>query len=116
METVPDVWVVLKIEKPDQEPIYKILAGWMGGYLHGDSWKINSGITKVEESGPYWLVSGYSGSIYKCAKESERFSSYTYSIFDSFVYSIAERGEGFSMTQVDSAEVFGKFIGTLAQG
>ena len=48
----PDNWVVLKL-KPGKgaHPIYKVLAGWSGGYLDGDSWRMNSGISKVTENG-----------------------------------------------------------------
>jgi len=63
----PDKWVVLKIE--DNGKIgYKVLAGWSGSYLEGQSWKINSGIVKVEEDGDYYLFYGNSGSVYKCHK------------------------------------------------
>ena len=66
----PDNFVALKIEK-DDTLIFRILAGWSGGYLDGDSWKLNSGITKIEEDGDFYLVHGYSGSIYKLHKNSE---------------------------------------------
>jgi hypothetical protein len=66
-EYCPDNWVVIKIYG---SPIhYKVLAGWSGGYLSGSSWKLNSGVTKVEESGDYYLFHGSSGSVYKCHKE-----------------------------------------------
>ena len=45
----PDNWVVIKMD--GDNPHYRVLAGWSGGYLHGDSWKINSGITRVEDDG-----------------------------------------------------------------
>lgn len=67
-EYVPDNWVVIFLDVP--EPHYRVLAGWSGGYLSGSSWKLNSGITKVEEDGDYYLFHGSSGSIYKCYKES----------------------------------------------
>jgi hypothetical protein len=66
----PDNWVIIKIEKEDTK-IFKVLAGWSGGYLDGDSWQLNSGIAKVEKDGDYFLFHGYSGSIYKCHKEAE---------------------------------------------
>lgn len=66
----PDNWVILKINQPD-ETWYKILAGWSGGYLDGDSWRMNSGITTVTEEGDFYLFAGESGSVYKCHKESE---------------------------------------------
>ena len=66
----PDNWVIVKIAHPD-EVIYKILGGWSGGYLDGDSWRLNSGITKVEEDGDYFIFHGYSGSAYQCHKDAE---------------------------------------------
>ena len=44
----PDSWVVLKITA-ETGVIYKVLAGWSGGYLDGDSWRLNSGINIVFE-------------------------------------------------------------------
>lgn len=63
----PDKWVIIKIKSPKGD-FYKVLAGWSGGYLKGDSWRANSGITKVTIDGDYFLFEGHSGSIYKCHK------------------------------------------------
>lgn len=68
MEYNPDKWIILKI-KAKTETLYKVLAGWSGGYLEGQSWKINSGISKVSKKGDYYLFEGYSGSVYKCHKK-----------------------------------------------
>ena len=67
----PDNWVVLKMKAgKGSYPIYKVLAGWSGGYLDGDSWRINSGITKVTKEGDDYLKFwGHSGSCYVCHKE-----------------------------------------------
>ena len=65
----PDRWVVVRIFTPEHGQVYKLLAGWSGSYLHGQSWKLNSGITKVEDDGDYLLFSGYSGSVYRCHKK-----------------------------------------------
>jgi hypothetical protein len=66
----PDNWVVFKIKGDD--PHYRILAGWSGGYTTGDSWRMNSGITKVEEfvDDGYYNFTGSSGSTYRCGKKS----------------------------------------------
>jgi hypothetical protein len=77
---IPDNWVILKIiakSKSKSETFYKVLAGWSGGYLDGDSWRLNSGIEKVEKHGDYYHFIGYSGSIYKCNKNSECLSGIT---------------------------------------
>jgi hypothetical protein len=66
----PDNWVVLKI-KPGKGayPFYKVLAGWSGGYLYGDAWRINSGVTRVEQDSDYYEFYGSSGSCYRCHKK-----------------------------------------------
>ncbi len=64
---VPDNWVIIKIKGDD--PHYRVLAGWSGGYLGGDSWKLNSGITEVEKDDDWFLFHGSSGSVYRCHKE-----------------------------------------------
>ena len=61
----PDKWLVLKFITPD-ETFYKLFACWAGGYTHGDSWKLNSGITSVVAKGNTIEFLGNSGSIYSC--------------------------------------------------
>ena len=68
-EYLPDNWVVLKITYKNKT-VYKVLAGWSGGYLDGDSWRMNSGITRVEDHETYYSFFGYSRSVYKVGKQS----------------------------------------------
>lgn len=69
----PDNWVVLKIKpSKDAKPFYKVLAGWSGGYLNGDSWRMNSGITSVVEENKSFEFYGESGSCYVCRKGAYR--------------------------------------------
>ncbi len=80
----PDHWVILKITPEEGNPFYRVYGGWMGGYLDGDRWKLNSGVTKVEDDENYYYFYGYSGSCYKCHKKGygitednvSRFTSY----------------------------------------
>ena len=81
----PDCWVKIRITSDEYGSIDKILAGWYGGYLNGDSWKINSGITKTEEFDDRYEFTGYTGSVYVCYKNAERMSGMTSSIYDSLV-------------------------------
>jgi len=61
----PDYWQVIKIQTPDEGPIFKVFATWVGGYTQGDAWKLNSGITEVRfNEPPYIEFVGYSGSSY----------------------------------------------------
>ena len=59
----PDKWVMIKITSGDKT-YYKIFATWFGGYLDGDSWKINSGISSIDEDDDFYYFNGFSGSCY----------------------------------------------------
>lgn len=79
MVCCPDKWVVLQINNKG-EVFYKVLAGWSGSYLYGQSWQLNSGIKRVDVEDNYYLFHGYSGSIYKCHKDGYGLNSMTASI------------------------------------
>lgn len=64
----PNNWVVIKFKGGD--PHYRVLVGWSGGYLTSDSWRINSGITKMVETEHSYKFYGSSGSCYSCHKQS----------------------------------------------
>jgi hypothetical protein len=63
----PDKWIIVQIKGED--PHYRILGSWSGGYLDGDSWRMNSGITRVETDGDCLQFYGSSGSCYEVHKE-----------------------------------------------
>ena len=91
MDYNPDSWVVLKIkEGKGTFPFYKVLAGWSGGYLNGDSWRMNSGITRVEEKPHHWEFYGASGSVYKCYRK-----GYRLTMANSGVYNQLKENEAF---------------------
>jgi hypothetical protein len=77
-----DKFVIVKIEEGNNI-FYKAILGWYGGYLGSDSYKVNSGISKLEEIDDYYLIHGYSGSMYKVYKKSMGFTSLTSQIYDS---------------------------------
>lgn len=81
----PDKWVVFKIVEDGEEPLYKIFATWYGGYLHGDSWKLNSGVTEIETDGDFFLFKGYSGSTYRCHTDSYGMSGYSSGVAHSLI-------------------------------
>ena len=64
----PENWVIIKFKGDD--PHYRVLGGWSGGYTTGDSWRINSGITQVTEDDKSYYFSGSSRSTYCCGKGS----------------------------------------------
>lgn len=65
-ELNPFKWIILKFS----EDLYKIFASWPAGYLDTEFWRLNSGIKNVEEDKDYYYFYGYSGSVYKCYKNS----------------------------------------------
>ena len=64
----PDRWVIIEMKTKEYGTIHKVLGSWSGGYLDGDSWRMSSGLEKVETEGDYYLMYNVSGSIYKCHK------------------------------------------------
>ena len=95
---IPDSWSIIKISNnPNdiygKEPYYKVFASWRGGYLDGDRYKFNSGITKVEEDKDNFYFYGYSGSCYKCHKQLyDRHSSWALGILETTIENSAEYG------------------------
>ena len=67
-EYIPDKWCVVKIAPKDRLSLYKVFGCWHGFYDYsiGDSWKLNSGITKVIKESSDYCFHGYSGSVYRC--------------------------------------------------
>jgi hypothetical protein len=62
----PDKWLLVRVHGTD--PHWRIFGTWNGSYLHGDSWRLNSGIRSVEDKDGYYDFVGYSGSVYRCYK------------------------------------------------
>ena len=65
MEYTPDGWVLLKLESSEGS-IYKILAGWNGGYLSTNSWRLSSGVASIRKEEARAVITNYSGSVYYC--------------------------------------------------
>jgi hypothetical protein len=65
----PDAWVILEISH-NGEKFQKILAGWSGSYLYGDSWRMSSPIKKmnIDVNNDYITVETDSGSVYNLFK------------------------------------------------
>jgi len=100
----PDNWVILEVNPPNENTYYKVLAGWSGGYLDGDSWRLNSGIEKVEETEDYYDFIGASGSVYRCGKNSE-----TIRMNCAGVYSQLKEQYGDVINQIDYKDFIEKF-------
>lgn len=107
MNYTPDNWVILHM-KGDEGESHKVLAGWSGSYLHGASWKLNSGITRVVDEGDYWNIHGYSGSSYLCRKNRERLGSITAVVLASFEEVVKDTGASVRVVPVaDILEEYG---------
>jgi len=69
--TIPEKWIMVKITMIEtDEVLYKIFASWSGGFMGSNSWRMNSGVTKVTEDDKFFYFAGHSGSLYQCDKQS----------------------------------------------
>lgn len=90
----PDCWELLKITSVEHGVIYKVIAGWHGGFAGSDYWKISSGIKEVIEHEDHFELPQSSGSVYLCDKRSRRMNSLMLSVFNRFSTKLAESGQG----------------------
>ena len=90
----PDKWVVVKISgyNDHPEPIHKVFACWYGGWAGSDSWKLNSGITKVTKEGYVYSFEGSSGSTYDCHEDSYGTNFYGMGVLDNMIETSAKHG------------------------
>ena len=68
----PNSWVIIEVNH-DGEQFQKILSGWSGGYLYGDSWRMSSRIKeiKIDINSEWIIATTESGSTYRLLKESQ---------------------------------------------
>ena len=102
-EYTPDKWAILHITNPDNPPIDKVVGSWYGGF-GGDSWRMNSGIEKVEEHDTHYDIIGYSGSVYHCRKGIQGMSAYTEMVMNQMATQLEEGGLGM-MRVIDIKEI-----------
>jgi hypothetical protein len=88
----PEKWLVIKIEGKEFPLHYKVFACWYGGFLNGDSWKLNSGITKVTKDGEFYHFEGHSGSVYKCHEKTYGANNYGSSVLANIIEKSKELG------------------------
>lgn len=87
MPETPERWVIIKLPNDN----YKVFGTWAGGYLDRDIWKLNSGISKVEQDENFYYFIGFSGSCYKCHKKGYGIAtSYLLGVLNKII----ERGNG----------------------
>lgn len=86
----PDRWVVINIipDKelhPESQQHYRVFASWNGGFVSGDSWRMNSGIESVEEDDEFFHFFGTSGSVYHCRKGNYGLNFYANNVLNSTI-------------------------------
>tara|TARA_B110000977_G_scaffold3549_1_gene4917 strand:- start:2953 stop:3282 length:330 start_codon:yes stop_codon:yes gene_type:complete len=99
----PDKWCLIKISGTD--PHYRVFGTWSGGYLDGDSWRMNSGITSVTEDDDKYYFKGYSGSVYECYKDMYGSNMYGYGVIKG--YSDKTYGDLFSLIEEKPKNIMG---------
>ena len=93
----PEQWVVISLPATAHRPEHwRVFAGWRGGYLSEDRWKLNSGITQVVEEAEHIIFYGASGSGYRCHKQGYglREGLYHFSSYCQGVLEYKTAGEG----------------------
>jgi hypothetical protein len=98
----PDKWVIIKIEHPEHGTIYKVLAAWLGGYLDGDYWRMNSGIDRIEEEDTHFKIYGFSGSCYNCGKHYYGTSSFSQGILENLIKKAPDVGGTVTLMPADT--------------
>jgi len=71
-DIAPNSWVIIEVNHGGKQ-FQKILSGWSGGYLDGDSWRLSSPIKILEiDIDSEWITATTeSGSTYRLLKESQ---------------------------------------------
>ena len=97
----PDRWVVLEVTDPTTSITNKkIFAGWYGGYLGSDEWRLSSGIEKVVEHEDHYEVHNVSGSVYKCSKQGVGCTGYMSQIYDTWMSELEKNGQDLSSIKI----------------
>lgn len=87
--TTPDKWIVLEIPNTG----YKVFGSWAGGYLNGDSWRLNSGIKSITKEDNSYIIEGFSGSYYKCNESAYGvMTSYSESVLQNLLDKSSDNG------------------------
>lgn len=88
----PDTWKILSLNTSSGDTIYKIFAGWYGGFSQGDSWKLSSAMFDLKDEGDFYSSLQESGSTYNLHKNAEKLSSYQMSILSMWEDQLQQNG------------------------
>ena len=91
MEYRPDRWLMVRLSN-DGKVHYRIFATWMGGYLDGNSWQLNSGVVSLSETDDCYSFGGTSGSLYVCYKNSYGSSGYGFGVLGNLITKSLDQG------------------------
>jgi hypothetical protein len=98
----PDKWVLLTISN-GIDTVAKILSGWHGSYLGGDSWRLSSDIVDYTEDDKCYHLKTQSGSTYTLYKHHIGFTNMSLSIYESQKQLVADHRE-YSIILADTLE------------
>lgn len=98
----PDKFLLIEITLPE-EKLVKVFGTWAGGYLNGDSWRLNSGVESIKVEDQLYHFFGSSGSVYICHSESYGATVYGQSVLNNAV-------EKSSCTRILSEEEMLKYV------
>lgn len=98
-------WLVIFIKSDD--PHYRLFMSFGGGYMNGDSWRMNSGITRVEFNDDQypvtmWTFIGASGSSYTVHKDMYGATIFGAGILDNFIKTSAEKNAEITVMPEDT--------------
>ena len=99
----PDRWVVLEMSDGSNESVRKVFAGWYGGYLGSDEWKLSSGIIEETENEHEFEFINASGSVYRCRKNAYGMTGLMCDVYENWQEKIKNIAEG-SIRIVDEYE------------
>ena len=98
----PDGWQFILIN----DSTLKVFGCWWGGYLGCDTWRLNSGCSRILESENRYLVDGYSGSVYILGKGLTRLSSYGEMMLKEIISELESNGHSTKRISVEEAIKF----------
>lgn len=93
----PDRWLIVELDGGN----YKVFGTWHGGYVAGNSWRMNSGIVRVDEDKEAYHFVGHSGSVYHCRKGSYGTTEYGNQVLEGILGIVKKRGFGYMIPLED---------------
>lgn len=93
-------FALIKVTTLDDEVYFKVFGSNSGGYLDGDSWRLNSGVVSVQKDENYYYFRGYSGSCYKVPIDGGHISSYCSLV----LLQALEKNKGLELVDIDRVE------------